>query len=80
MPEPEQDLLSRVEALERLFNLHLGPQPGATSLNRPHNGVPYFNSDHLINVDELPVGTASDEVAAGDHTHAVEETIWGYYL
>ena len=75
MAELTQDIIDRLEYLEHIFDIHLGPQAGATSLNYPHTGVPYLNSDHEIPVTFLPTGTASTEVAAGDHTH-----VWGYYL
>lgn len=75
MVELTQDIIDRLEYLERLFKAHLGPNAGATSLNQPHTGVPYLNDSHKINVEVLPTGTDSDEVALGNHTH-----VWGYYL
>lgn len=77
MAELTQGIIDRLEYLERQFATHLGPQSGATSLNFPHTGVPYLNEDHEIPLDLLPVGDASTEVAAGDHTHL---GMLGYYL
>lgn len=78
MAEITQDIIERLERLERQYGEHLGPQPGATSLNHPHTGVPYLNSDHEIDLAVLPTGTASTEVALGNHTHSA--SLWGYYL
>jgi|CXWK01.1.fsa_nt_gi hypothetical protein len=75
MAELTQDIINRIEELERLFKYHLGPQSGATSLNHPHNGVPYLNSSHEIDIGVIPTGTSSSTVAAGDHEHTT-----GYYL
>lgn len=75
------ELLQRIEDLEKALKLHRGPNPGGTSLNRPHTNIPYLNSEGEIEVTQLPTGTGSDEVALGDHTHAApEETVWGFYL
>lgn len=78
MAELTQDLIARIEALEKTLGLHRGPQPGATSLNRPHTGVPYLDADGNILFADLPTGTAVDEVAIGNHIHSA--SIWGYYL
>ena len=78
MAEPIDDLRTRLEELERRLGLHIGPQPGATTLNQPHIGVPYFNEEHLIDFDALPTGTGATEVAVGNHTHTA--SVWGYYL
>lgn len=75
MVELTKDIIERLEYLEREFARHLGPQAGATSLNHPHTGVPYLNSNHEIPVTLLPTGTTASDVAAGDHTHA-----YGFYL
>lgn len=78
MADTTADIIARLEKLEQQYGTHLGPQPGATSLNRPHTGVPYLNSDGEIDFTVIPTGTASDEVATGDHTHSA--SVWGYYL
>jgi hypothetical protein len=41
-----------------------------TSEKGQADGYASLDGDALVPVAELPVGTASDEVAAGDHTHA----------
>jgi hypothetical protein len=41
-----------------------------TSEKSQADGYASLDGDALVPIAELPVGTASDEVAAGDHTHA----------
>ena len=64
-----EELTTRLEELERAYKAHLGPQPGVTSLNTPHAGVPYLNSSHELDLAVIPTGTASTEVALGNHVH-----------
>lgn len=78
MADQIQDIIERLERIEQQYGLHLGPQSGATSLNLPHTGLPYLNSDHKIKIDDLPTGTGADEVALGNHAHSA--SVWGYYL
>ena len=75
MADIQADILERLEKLERNYGTHLGPQPGATSLNRPHTGIPYLNSDGELEITVIPTGTTSTEVALGNHAH-----VSGYYL
>lgn len=78
MADQIDDIIMRLERLEQQYGLHLGPQAGATSLNIPHTGLPYLDSSHQISIDVIPTGTASTQVALGNHTHAA--SVWGYYL
>lgn len=48
------DIEARITLLENKFATHLGPKPAATSLNMPHQGVPYLTKDGTINPKYLP--------------------------
>jgi hypothetical protein len=54
MAEPVEELVKRLDDLERFLKRHLGPQAGATTLQRPHTGIPYLDSDGKIKKEDLP--------------------------